>query len=973
MAGIETLRDGLYGNPPSPTWKPSREALLAAFSEIYDALGASGIADTIFADQATGLSATSNGDLFLVQASGVEFARLYKNVSGAAVDQNIALPSSASLADKADVSVVTAIDQQVGLLTETIGQKADKDDLAAKANTADLSDVATSGSYDDLSDKPVLGSAAQQPVTAFATPAQGAKADSALQPAALVPFDERITTAEQQVGGLSDLIARAPERAGDSRSLFSSFLTGEPTTRPTIGGAKAVASSVGTVLRIAGADASDATGYIDVAPKIAAPVYPDRTYLVRVRLRRNVDPTDPAGNAVELRWQNLGAAKSAVSNALLQSALTPVVADGVIVRSFLVGKAGAPGALNYTIPPTAVYGLPFIRIYGTGQETDIIAIDGPVDVTDYLVGGADVPVILEAAEAAAEAAGRAETAALEAQDAAAAATASVMTFETRQDVVDYSGSLAADLIQVRRYDANTPVSPGGYYSRDTASSSGAFQAGGVWWKPADPITYLETFGARGNGVTNDQDAFDVARELGRAFYLTAEYLVTDGANTLGVPFLGPGNLIKAVPGGFVQINSHLENGPTYFRNVLWRVKNRQLAGELIKIAVFGDSTATNAYGLNIAGFIQDELRNVGSGVDVVTNLAVAGSTWGTNDLSVMLTGIGSQQHLAICKFGLNDASTGDITLSLIALRDSMRQRLSEIRASTYGDYDDLSILLLMPNALGNTEDNATNRNDLWLEAIVGIYVEAARDFECAIYNPYPEASVAEDGGDRWLDDDLIHPQVNYNLDIWGRALDLIKPHGSIKRNRFLNYGAGEQLAPPAANSLASYNNGQSILRAFSSDGWPVTGCVLTIRNPDNPAVQILFGYQIGSFAEVVMRTWIVGANVWSEWSNADHPLNVAIPLTVTSSLESARYWRTMDGSTVIAGTIRPTGAVSQNSKIAELPSNYRPALQVVRYAKTLTDMDVRLRVYPNGDVFTETAIPAGAYVTFQNLTFKAVT
>lgn len=847
------------------------------------------------------------------------------------------------------------------------------DPLAAKANTADLAEVALSGSYDDLSDKPMLGTASEQPISAFATSEQGVKADTALQADALLPLDARITTAEQQVRGLSDLIARAPERAGDSRTLFSSTLTGEPTTRPTIGGAEAVEGSAGTVLRLTGADANDATGYIDVAPKIAAPVYDGRTYLIRIRLRRNVDPTDPAGNAIELRWQNLSASKGAVSNAMLQSALTPVVSDGVIIRSFLIGKAGAPGALNYTIPPTAVYGLPFIRVFGTGQQTDIIAIDGPIDVTDYLVGGADVPVILEAAEAAAEAAGRAEMAALEAQDAAAAATASVMTFETRQDVIDYSGSLAADLIQVRRYDANTPVSPGGYYSRDTASSPGAFQAGGVWWKPADPVTYLETFGARGDGVTDDQDAFDVARELGRALYLTAEYLVTDGANTLGIPFIGPGNLIKPVPGGYTQINSQVVNGPVYYRNHLWRVKNRQLAGELLKVVVFGDSTTTNSYGLDISGFIKDELRELGSGVEEVTQLGVAGDTWGTRNLATLLTGLGEQKHLAICKFGINDASTGDMQASFVALRNAMRQRLAEIRASTYGGYDDLSILLIMPNVLGNNTDNENNRNNVWLEGIIGIYREAARDYECGIYNPYPETANAQGGENRWMDTLLVHPQVNYNLDIWGRAVDLIKPHGSIKRNRFLNYGAGEQLAPPAANGLASYSNGQSILRAFSSDGWPLTGCVLTIRNPDNPTIQILYGYQLSSFAEIVMRTWIVGANVWSEWSNADHPLNVTITLTVTASLEAARYWRTMDGSTVISGTIRPTGAVAQNTKIAEMPVNFRPALQVVRYAKTLTGMDVLIRIYPNGDVFTETAISAGSYVVFQNLTFKAVT
>lgn len=36
MSAIETLRDALFGNPPSPTTEPSREGTLAAFTELYD-------------------------------------------------------------------------------------------------------------------------------------------------------------------------------------------------------------------------------------------------------------------------------------------------------------------------------------------------------------------------------------------------------------------------------------------------------------------------------------------------------------------------------------------------------------------------------------------------------------------------------------------------------------------------------------------------------------------------------------------------------------------------------------------------------------------------------------------------------------------------------------------------------------------------------------------------------------------------
>lgn len=53
--------------------------------------------------------------------------------------------------------------------------------LNAKADSADLATVATTGAYGDLSGKPTLGTAASTNATDYATAAQGAKADTALQ------------------------------------------------------------------------------------------------------------------------------------------------------------------------------------------------------------------------------------------------------------------------------------------------------------------------------------------------------------------------------------------------------------------------------------------------------------------------------------------------------------------------------------------------------------------------------------------------------------------------------------------------------------------------------------------------------------------------------------------------------------------------------------------------------------------------
>ena len=81
--------------------------------------------------------------------------------------------------------------------------------LRAKANSADLADVATSGDYGDLSNRPTLGTAAAQNSTAFATAAQGAKADTAVQPGAL---------ADVAFSGDYDDLANKPSGGGGGAS-----------------------------------------------------------------------------------------------------------------------------------------------------------------------------------------------------------------------------------------------------------------------------------------------------------------------------------------------------------------------------------------------------------------------------------------------------------------------------------------------------------------------------------------------------------------------------------------------------------------------------------------------------------------------------------------------------------------------------------------------------------------------------------
>lgn len=99
--------------------------------------------------------------------------------------------------------------------TAAQGVKAD-----SAVQPAAMADVATTGAYSDLSGRPTLGTSAAEASTAFATAAQGTKADSALQNAAAFDASGAAATAQ----------AFSIQRANHTGTQAWSTLTGAPTT-----------------------------------------------------------------------------------------------------------------------------------------------------------------------------------------------------------------------------------------------------------------------------------------------------------------------------------------------------------------------------------------------------------------------------------------------------------------------------------------------------------------------------------------------------------------------------------------------------------------------------------------------------------------------------------------------------------------------------------------------------------------------
>lgn len=91
-------------------------------------------------------------------------------------------PGESSEASRSDHVHPLPTPAEIGAATAAQGALAD-----TAVQPGDLAPVATSGDYADLTDKPTLGTAAATAATDYATAAQGATADSAVQPGDLAP------------------------------------------------------------------------------------------------------------------------------------------------------------------------------------------------------------------------------------------------------------------------------------------------------------------------------------------------------------------------------------------------------------------------------------------------------------------------------------------------------------------------------------------------------------------------------------------------------------------------------------------------------------------------------------------------------------------------------------------------------------------------------------------------------------------
>lgn len=747
--------------------------------------------------------------------------------------------------------------------------------------------------------------------------------------------------------------------AADYATLWSSSSTGLPDSRAALSGTYLVADGV-RVLRVSGA--------ATVSPRAWWRLDPTRIYEVRAVYRRPQNVADPAGASVEVTLRWLDASGNSVDTDVM-STDNLTVAMGRRVKTGTIG-ATAGDDVDVVWPSGAAYLSVYIQTYQSDAVTDIESI-AVVDVTDVLGYSPDLSAM------------SARVGALESEDLpdrmevveAATSSPKVVRYATRADAIAATVPATAVYIEVQSYSTSTPPCSA-TYKRDTGSSTGGFQsADGAYWELVSTPVRLEMLGAMGNYSTDDQAAYDDALTIGRRIELTdgLNYLVGDPGNPTGIPISGRGRLVsEATGGGYLMQNSVFDTVPMLFRSHLWRIKDLQVTATNLKVAVVGDSTATNGYGVIIGDLITDTLQNIGIGCHSVENDAVAGTDW-TTDIAAILDGYAEQKHLLIIKFGINDAGGYDDLLEEKAedLRDNMRAALDAIRRSTYGGYMDLSILLIGPNALGNNSSNINHRNNLWIERIHTIYVEAAKDFQCAYYSPYIEARNANNGNGRWLDSYLVHPAVNYTLDIWGHALKTaLDPMGNVKRNRFVFRTYEELSGIEATDSLGSYPRGVSYSRVFTSEGFPFNGTVETVWHPDNVGIQTLFSYGY-DYPQILRRIWVTGSFAWSDWEAEQATLSLGTDISDPyPTVEGPSYWRSATGQVSVMGLVKADDAISVNAVIATLPAGFRPPATVIRIAHLYDGTGIRLRINPDGTIQTEAALLLDDHIVL-DITFRA--
>ena len=434
---------------------------------------------------------------------------------------------------------------------------------------------------------------------------------------------------------------------------------------------------------------------------------------------------------------------------------------------------------------------------------------------------------------------------------------------------------------------------------------------------------LKDFGAS-TGLAADQLSYVNAAitgsdARGRLLAPAGDYLVTAApTNTYGVQFDGPGRIVKAITGGYQQLNTYADmRQHVTGREYLAAMHRRIIDGNGCNIVLTGDSTTA---GTAVAGnwvpdvLVKNIARARGIFYQVPTNRGQAGMNsgdWVSTYVAGDITNGGNQPHLMIVRWGINDPYAGRTIAQYVA---SMRAGLALVRASL--TVSQCSILLMAPNS---TSDTPGSRDERWYEQVGPALRQIAREYQCAFFDTYAWCKDSRGAANIWMDDPYadgraIHPLDVMNAAIYTAVGEVIYPSGlaPVLANRVQNLGNSDVTGKLPADAVSTYDYGVMWHRVTTANGWPLEGCVLTFRHRDG-TYALQFNYSSNN--SLSDMRWRVGQNAsWYGWQGAEQPF-YALTDAATIAWDAAAIGHS--ASVTLAGN-RTLGAPTNLADGAEL-------------------------------------------------------
>lgn len=428
----------------------------------------------------------------------------------------------------------------------------------------------------------------------------------------------------------------------------------------------------------------------------------------------------------------------------------------------------------------------------------------------------------------------------------------------------------------------------------------------------------------------------------------------------------------------IQVNTYADdvNGVMVGRENLAAFMLAVTSGVSNDIYIFGDSTVemNSLYIPKADGLIKYALYEVGINWTNTINRGVSGTAW--SDLNA-IPDLSVNTKLIIIKYGINDAVK---TNALSTLASDARTKLSAIRANANGAYDKLSILLMGPSS---TYRPATGQGWDWYEDLRNIYLQLAKEFDCAYFDTYAWLQNTRRAPGMWLDQIApdnggIHPTPDAAWWIWYEGFKQ-NVFGSgtwnrLKSNHFWNRnGAVPNLTVYPTDQPQLFPMGITVDRATVANGWPADGTLITVRGGSSgnggDVKQELTTLDVAPIK--YMRTG--QGLIWTQWTGDVRSLTLTNSWVQKDPSTYATVGYTLDDRGFVSchGTI--TGG-TLNTVFATLPSNVRPGkLHVFNVVGGFAGVGTpapmaTVYVYPNGNI--EVYAASNSIITLDGIRFK---